>query len=63
MMELNKEIVKSIRHLDCDNNMKLFLEDILKYELDLLEEGETENTKSKKYMDKISEYSKSWDDE
>ena len=60
MTELNKEIVKEIRKFDCDNNMKLFLEDALNYELKL-HESESKDSKQaigKHYKNLIAKYSK-----
>ena len=60
MTELNKEIVKEIRNLDCDNNMKIFLEEALNYELEL-HEGSSQDSKQaigKEYKNLISKYSK-----
>ena len=60
MTELNNEIRKEIRKLDCDNNMKLFLEDALNYELELHEGGSQDSKQaiSKEYKNLISKYSK-----
>ena len=60
MTELNKEIRKEIRKLDCDNNMKLFLEDALYYELSLHDGDSTDSIKAigKQYKNFISKYSK-----
>ena len=37
MTELNKEIINEIRKLDCDNSMKSFIENMLKFELELID--------------------------
>lgn len=60
MTELNNEIRKEIRKLDCDNNMKLFLEDALNYELELHEGGSQDSKQAigKEYKNLISKYSK-----
>lgn len=60
MTELNKEIVKEIRNLDCDNNMKLFLEEVLNYELQLHEGGSKDSKQAigKEYKNFISKFSK-----
>ncbi len=65
MTELNREIIKEIRNLDCDNSMKLFIEKMLKYELNLIE---SESNDSKKaigieYKARIAEFSKQWSDD
>ena len=60
MTELNKEIVKEIRKFDCDNNMKLFLEEALNYELKL-HDGDSNDSKQaigKHYKNLIAKYSK-----
>ena len=60
MTELNKEIVKEIRNLDCDENMKSFLEEVLNYELKL-HEGNSHDSKQaigKEYKKYISKFSK-----
>lgn len=60
MTELNKEIVKEIRKFDCDNNMKLFLEEALNYELKLHESDSNDSKQSigKHYKNLIAKYSK-----
>lgn len=60
MTELNREIVKEIRNLDCDNNMKQFLEEALRYELDLHESGSKDSSHAigKEYKNLISKFSK-----
>ena len=60
MTELNREIVREIRNLDCDNNMKAFLEDALNYELDLHESGSQDSKQAigKEYKNFIAKYSK-----
>lgn len=60
MTELNREIVKEIRRLECDNNMKMFLEETLNYELEL-HEGNSKDSKQaigKEYKKLISKFSK-----
>ncbi len=60
MTELNKEIIKEIRNLDCDSNMKAFLETALNYELDL-HDGDSQDSKQaigKEYKKFISNFSK-----
>lgn len=67
MTELNKEIINEIRKLNCDNSMKSFIENMLKFELELIDSESNESTKSigTIYKSKIAEFSKQWgsDDE
>ena len=60
MTELNKEILREIRKLDCDNNIKLFLVEALNYELRLHDGDSTDSIKTigKEYKNFISKYSK-----
>ena len=60
MTELNREIIREIRKFDCDNNMKLFLEEALQYELDLHDGGSKESPQAigKEYKNFIAKYSK-----
>ena len=60
MTELNREIVKEIRKLDCDNNMKLFFVFLLNYELSL-HDGDSNDSKQaigKEYKNFITKFSK-----
>lgn len=67
MTELNREIIREIRKLDCDNSMKLFLEKMLQYELNLIESDSNDGKKAigVEYKARIAEFSKQWgvDDE
>lgn len=60
MTELNREIVKQIRNLDCDDNMKSFLIEALNYEIELHEgdSGESKQAIGKEYKKFISTFSK-----
>lgn len=63
MTELNREIRKEIRKLDCDNSMKLFLEAMLVYELDLIENDSQDSKKAigNEYKAQISKFAKQWE--
>ncbi len=60
MAELNKEIINTIKDLDCDKNMKDFLEEILNYELDqsVNENPDTIKASGNKYKAFIAGYAK-----
>ena len=60
MTELNKEIVREIRNLDCDDKMKSFLIEVLNYELKLHEGGSQDSKQAigKEYKKFISKFSK-----
>ena len=62
MTELNREIVHEIRKLDCDNNIKSFLETMLQYELDLKdnEVGDSKKAIGADYKKSITDFTKEW---
>lgn len=63
MTELNREIRKEIRKLDCDNSMKLFLEEMLEFELELIDSGSQDSKKAigSEYKAQISKFAKQWE--
>lgn len=62
MTDLNREIVREIRKLDCDNSMKLFLETMLEYELELIDSDSQDSKKAigVEYKAQISKFAKQW---
>lgn len=63
MTKVNNEIKREIENSDCDHSIKLFLEEMLEYELNLIE---NESTDSKKaigavYKTQIANFSKQWE--